>query len=160
MYTEGTVPDQISYLMGTFKKTVSTEFGLLAPLYYEKAKDLYLFSHHPQGKVWQVSSKLSTTPMRVVFDIKHYAHWCSWQFGRNLPHFSLRMMTEKIQIFGFFVIKWRQKTKFCGHCFLECAHQITDLIGHSALCVHQMKNFVGFARTADCFIVWSFTLKC
>ena len=26
------------------------------------------FGHHPQGKVWQVSSKLSTTPMRVVFD--------------------------------------------------------------------------------------------
>lgn len=68
VYTEGTVPDQISYLMGIFKKTVSTDFGLLAPLYYEKAKDLYLFSHHPQGKVWQVSSKLSTTPMRVVFD--------------------------------------------------------------------------------------------
>ena len=54
--------------MGIFEKTDSKEFGLLAPLYYEKSKDLYLFSHHPQGKVWQVSSKLSTTPMRVVFE--------------------------------------------------------------------------------------------
>ena len=66
VYQEGSVPDAVSYLMGTFKKTDSKEFGLLAPLYYEKSKDLYLFSHHPQGKVWQVSSKLSTTPMRVV----------------------------------------------------------------------------------------------
>ena len=54
--------------MGIFELTDSKEFGLLAPLYYEKSKDLYLFSHHPQGKVWQVSSKLSTTPMRVVFE--------------------------------------------------------------------------------------------
>ena len=66
VYQEGSVPDAVSYLMGTFKKTDSKEFGLLAPLYYEKSKDLFLFSHHPQGKVWQVSSKLSTTPMRVV----------------------------------------------------------------------------------------------
>ena len=68
VYTERFIPDAVSYLMGIFKKTESKDFGLLAPLYYEKSKDLYLFSHHPQGKVWQVSSKLSTTPMRVVFD--------------------------------------------------------------------------------------------
>ena len=64
----GSAPEAVSYLMGTFKKIDALDHGLLAPLYYEKSKDLYLFSHHPQGKVWQISSKLSTTPMRVVFE--------------------------------------------------------------------------------------------
>ena len=54
--------------MGIYEKIDEKEVGLLAPLYFEKHKNLYLFSHHPQGKVWQVSSKLSTTPMRVVFE--------------------------------------------------------------------------------------------
>jgi len=61
-------PDAVQYLTGIFKNVNSEEQGLLAPLFYDKAKDLYLFSHHPQGKVWQISSKLSTTPMRVVFE--------------------------------------------------------------------------------------------
>ena len=43
--------------------------GLLAPLYYDKSKQLYLFSHHPQGLVWQVSTKLSTTPMRGILNV-------------------------------------------------------------------------------------------
>lgn len=68
VYEDGAAPDAVTYLMGIFKKIDALEYGLLAPLYYEKSKDLYLFSHHPQGKVWQVSSKLSTTPMRVVFE--------------------------------------------------------------------------------------------
>lgn len=68
IYSNGTVPDAVSYLMGVYEKIDALEVGLLAPLYYEKSKDLYLFSHHPQGKVWQVSSKLSTTPMRAVFN--------------------------------------------------------------------------------------------
>ena len=67
VYETGSAPDAVSYLMGNFEKITALDYGLLAPLYYEKSKDLYLFSHHPQGKVWQVSSKLSTTPMRVVF---------------------------------------------------------------------------------------------
>ena len=54
--------------MGIYEKIDEKEVGLLAPLYFEKHKNLYLFSHHPQGKVWQVSSKLSTTPLRVVMD--------------------------------------------------------------------------------------------
>ena len=33
---------------------------------FDKSKQLYLFSHHPKGLVWQVSTKLSTTPMRGV----------------------------------------------------------------------------------------------
>ncbi len=68
VYKDGEAPDAVSHLMGIYKKINANDFGLLAPLYYEKSKDLYLFSHHPQGKVWQISSKLSTTPMRVVFD--------------------------------------------------------------------------------------------
>ena len=60
-----TVPDAVKYLMGIFTKIDGRERGLLPPLYYDKSKDLYLFSRHPQGKVWQVSSKLSTTPMRA-----------------------------------------------------------------------------------------------
>lgn len=68
VYTEGVVPDKVSYLMGIYEKIDAKEVGLLAPLYFEQTKSLYLFSHHPQGKVWQVSSQLSTTPMRVVFE--------------------------------------------------------------------------------------------
>ena len=60
--------EAVSYLMGIYEKIDEKEVGLLAPLYFEKHKNLYLFSHHPQGKVWQVSSKLSTTPLRVVMD--------------------------------------------------------------------------------------------
>ena len=29
-------------------------YGLLAPLYLMEEKGLYLFSHHPEGLVWQV----------------------------------------------------------------------------------------------------------
>jgi hypothetical protein len=35
-------------------------------MYFDNTKQLYLFSHHPRGKVWQVSTKLSTTPLRGV----------------------------------------------------------------------------------------------
>lgn len=66
--SNNTEHEAVSYLMGIYEKIDEKEVGLLAPLYFEKHKNLYLFSHHPQGKVWQVSSKLSTTPLRVVFD--------------------------------------------------------------------------------------------
>jgi len=39
----------------------------LAPLYIDPVTNLFLYSHHPQGKVWQVSPKLSTTPLRGNF---------------------------------------------------------------------------------------------
>jgi len=41
-------------------------YGLLAPLYLMEEKGLYLFSHHPEGLVWQVSHYLSTSPLRGV----------------------------------------------------------------------------------------------
>ena len=68
VYNKGKVPDAVGYLSGNFEKMDEKQMGLLAPLYYDKAKQLYLFSHHPQGLVWQVSTKLSTTPMRGILD--------------------------------------------------------------------------------------------
>ena len=68
-YTNGTeAPEAVKYLSGTFTKINAAEFGLMAPLYRDEIKGLYLFSHHPKGRVWQVSTKLSTTPLRSVFD--------------------------------------------------------------------------------------------
>ena len=47
----------MTYLSGVFEKEVREEarHGLLAPLYVDREKGLMLFSHHPQGLVWQVS---------------------------------------------------------------------------------------------------------
>ena len=61
------VPDAVKYYSGTFKKLDKEEsFDLLAPVYYDSVKQLYLFSHHPQGLVWQISSTLVATPVRAV----------------------------------------------------------------------------------------------
>ena len=56
--------------MGEYALDVSqgNDKGLMAPLYVNAEKDLYLFSHHPMGLVWQVSTKLSMTPLRGIFD--------------------------------------------------------------------------------------------
>lgn len=67
VYHNDTVPDAVTLFLGTFERINEKEVGLLAPLYFDKVKQLFLFSHHPQGKVWQVSTKLSTTPVRAVF---------------------------------------------------------------------------------------------
>ncbi len=68
VYSNGTVPSAVQYLTGNFTRVEdSRTYGLLAPLYRDPVKDLYLFSHHPKGRVWQVSTKLSTTPLRGVF---------------------------------------------------------------------------------------------
>ena len=70
VYVNDTVPNQVTYLSGTFTKEDNPDHthGLLAPLYVDREKDLMLFSHHPEGLVWQVSQKLTTTPLRGVFN--------------------------------------------------------------------------------------------
>jgi len=66
-HEDGDIPEQVKYHAGTFQRLTSSEsFGLLAPLYYNVEKKLYLFSHHPEGLVWQISQSLTTTPMRAV----------------------------------------------------------------------------------------------
>ena len=69
VYQNGTAPPQVKYLSGVFEKEENPEntFGLLAPLYIDRQKNLMLFSHHPEGRMWQVSQKLTTTPLRGVF---------------------------------------------------------------------------------------------
>ena len=69
VYQNDTVPPQVKYLSGVFEKEENPEntFGLLAPLYIDREKNLMLFSHHPEGLMWQVSQKLTTTPLRGVF---------------------------------------------------------------------------------------------
>jgi len=66
-YQDGKVPLPVKYHTGLFTRMDPEEsFGLLAPLYQNVEKKLYLFSHHPAGLVWQISSSLSTTPLRAV----------------------------------------------------------------------------------------------
>ena len=67
-YEDGKVPEAVSYLAGEFELDIEQQNskGLMAPLYFNKEKDLYLFSHHPKGLVWQVSTKLSMTPLRGI----------------------------------------------------------------------------------------------
>merc|ERR1712029_870443 len=68
-YADGEkVPDAVSYLQGEYVLDDRNSKGLMAPLYFNKERDLYLFSHHPMGLVWQVSTKLSMTPLRGIFD--------------------------------------------------------------------------------------------
>ncbi len=66
-YLNGTVPSPVEFLTGNFTRIDEKEYGLMAPLYRDEHKDLFLFSHHPKGRVWQVSTKLSTTPLRGIF---------------------------------------------------------------------------------------------
>eukprot|EP00088_Acartia_fossae_P011071 TRINITY_DN15551_c0_g1_i4.p1 TRINITY_DN15551_c0_g1~~TRINITY_DN15551_c0_g1_i4.p1 ORF type:complete len:478 (+),score=86.08 TRINITY_DN15551_c0_g1_i4:162-1595(+) len=69
LYQNGTVPSQVEYFAGIYRKIEdkSKTFGLQAPLYINREKNLYLFSHHIGGKVWQMSDKLTTTPVRAEF---------------------------------------------------------------------------------------------
>ena len=41
VYNEGKVPDAVGYLSGNFEKMDEKEMGLLAPLYFDKSKQLY-----------------------------------------------------------------------------------------------------------------------
>jgi len=61
------VPTQVKYFSGVYKREIRNTMGLQAPLYVNQEKNLYLFSHHIGGKVWQMSDKMTTTPMRGVF---------------------------------------------------------------------------------------------
>jgi len=57
----------MEYLVGKYSRVPAEDsYGLLAPLYLMEEKGLYLFSHHPEGLVWQVSHYLTTSPMRGV----------------------------------------------------------------------------------------------
>jgi len=71
VYQNGTVPTQVEYFSGVYRKVEDTTstYGLQAPLYMNQEKNLYLFSHHIGGKVWQLSDKLTTTPVRAEFPI-------------------------------------------------------------------------------------------
>ena len=60
------VPEAVEYYSGSFKKLDRSEsFDLLAPLYYDSVKQLYLFSHHPKGKVWFLGSSTDSWSMRI-----------------------------------------------------------------------------------------------
>ena len=58
-----TVPKQVQLLSGLYTKVANSvdDYGIMAPLYREESRNLFLFSYHPEGKVWQISSKLTTT---------------------------------------------------------------------------------------------------
>jgi len=77
VYEDGSPPpDAVTYMMGEFDKINQNSMGLMAPLYFNREKDLYLFSHHPKGMVWQVSTKLSSTPLRGVNDMDSSGSRC------------------------------------------------------------------------------------
>ena len=50
-----TLPEAVTYLLGEFEQNDGKSQGLMAPLYFNKEKDLYLYSHHPKGMVWDVA---------------------------------------------------------------------------------------------------------
>ena len=55
------------YYTGKFRRLSRDEaYSILAPVYYDPVKQLYLFSHHPEGLVWQISQNFVTTPVRAV----------------------------------------------------------------------------------------------
>ena len=61
----------LKFPTGVFTRMEKSEsFGLLAPIYQNIDKKLYLFSHHPEGLVWQISQSLTTTPLRAVTDAR------------------------------------------------------------------------------------------
>ena len=52
-------------MVGKYRKlSPEQSFSILAPVYYNSVKELFLFSHHPEGLVWQISGNFVTTPMR------------------------------------------------------------------------------------------------
>ena len=54
-------------MQGKYRKlSAEQSFSILAPVYYNSVKELFLFSHHPEGLVWQISTNFVTTPMRGV----------------------------------------------------------------------------------------------
>ena len=69
VYQNTSVPKQVEYLSGHYRKVENSEdtYGILAPLYKEETRNLFLFSYHPEGRVWQISQKMTTTPIRGVF---------------------------------------------------------------------------------------------
>ena len=65
-FSEGEL-NATNYYIGNFKKLPRREsWDLLAPVYYEAVKGLYLYSHHPQGLVWIISPDFVTSPLRAV----------------------------------------------------------------------------------------------
>ena len=70
-YEDEEVPLQVKFHTGLFTRLdPSSSLGLLAPIYMNMEKKLYLFSHHPAGLVWQISQTLTTTPLRGVTDVQ------------------------------------------------------------------------------------------
>ena len=70
-YEDEEVPLQVKFHTGLFTRLdPSSSLGLLAPIYMNMEKKLYLFSHHPAGLVWQISQTLTTTPLRAVTDVQ------------------------------------------------------------------------------------------
>ena len=51
---------KLASLIGKYEKINAEDYGLLAPLYYDKTKANYLYSFHPQGKVWIQSSTIGS----------------------------------------------------------------------------------------------------
>ena len=68
-YEDKVVPGLVSQITGTYE-SINVP-GILAPVYYEKIQDEYLYSQHPHGKVWIFSSKISQFrrhQVRINFD--------------------------------------------------------------------------------------------
>ena len=55
---------KLAKLIGKYEKNNAEDYGLLAPVYYDKTLDQYLYSFHPQGKVWIIGSKIGTDKAR------------------------------------------------------------------------------------------------
>merc|ERR1711868_309010 len=92
------------YYTGKFTKLdKSKSYDLLAPVYYDALKQLYLFSHHPEGLVWQISQNFVTTPVRAVTAKSGTcpdSEKLSWEYynGTKTQHQQLYVSDENIKL--------------------------------------------------------------
>jgi len=64
--SDSAAPEAVQYYTASFKKLEPPPYDFLAPVYYDQVKELYLFSHHPAGLLWQISPSFVTTPVRAI----------------------------------------------------------------------------------------------
>jgi len=72
-YSKDGTAANLMNLTGEYQLTDGQSHGLLAPLYYNSVRNTYLYSHHPQGLVWQIWSSIGErSKLRGVFSVLHF----------------------------------------------------------------------------------------
>jgi hypothetical protein len=91
--------------------------------------------------------------------IENGPHRSRRQLARDLPHFSLRVVAEQVQVFGLFVVQRGQEANLESVYFLVDTHQVGHGVWDGAITVDQVEDFVGVACALDWLIEVSHALK-